>query len=174
MPAIPAALYQFTICLILAKLEIHIEGKHGWAEKLPTWRWGPKWYLKLTNGKPLTGYHVWMLSLLLLLLHRPLLDGYSWPEHARILSVFFQFAFVWDFLWFLLNPAYGWRRFGPGKIWWFKKWLGPFPLDYYTGLAASLGLAATGGILPERGVELAAQVPFLLAAAIWARLRCRS
>ena len=31
--------YFFFIAFILAHLEIQIEGPHGWAEKLPTWRW---------------------------------------------------------------------------------------------------------------------------------------
>jgi hypothetical protein len=31
--------YFFFIGLILAHLAIQIEGPHGWAEKLPTWRW---------------------------------------------------------------------------------------------------------------------------------------
>ena len=32
-------LYFFAIAFVLAQLEIQIEGPHGWAEKLPTWRW---------------------------------------------------------------------------------------------------------------------------------------
>jgi len=30
--------YFYIIAIFLAILEIQIEGKHGWAEKLPTWR----------------------------------------------------------------------------------------------------------------------------------------
>ena len=62
--------YFFFIAFILAHLEIQIEGPHGWAEKLPTWRWdGPgvrRWF-----GKPVTGYHLCLVTCILLFLHVP-------------------------------------------------------------------------------------------------------
>ncbi|MBI5242627.1 MAG: hypothetical protein HY922_02955 [Elusimicrobia bacterium] len=160
------ALYQFLIACLLALLEVQIEGPHGWAQTLPTWRWEARWWLKLTNGKPLTGYHACLLSLLLALFHWPLLHAFSWPAEARTMSVFFQISFEWDFLWFLLNPAFGWRNFKPGKIWWFRRWLGPFPADYYAALAASLVLAWASGDPAGRCAELLVQVPLILACAL--------
>ena len=57
--------YFFLIAFILAHLEIQIEGPHGWAEKLPTWRWDSpgvrRWF-----GKPVTGYHLCLVTLILL------------------------------------------------------------------------------------------------------------
>ena len=170
-PALPHAVYQSLLALLLALLEIEIEGSHGWAEKLPTWRWGPPWYLRLSNGKPMTGYHAYLLSLILLFLHGPLMEAFSWEREARTLSVFFQLAVVWDFLWFVLNPAYGTPRFKPGQVWWFRRWLGPAPADYYGGLALSAVLAAVSGDFPRRAVEIALQVPVVLAALCWAASR---
>lgn len=128
--------YYFLLSLVLALLEIQIEGPHGWAEKLPTWRWAPARLLRLA-GRPLTGYHVWMISFILLSLHLPLLYGWSWLRHAEVLSFFFLIAVFWDFQWFLLNPHFGWDRFHRGGVWWYARWWGGFPADYYTGLAAS-------------------------------------
>lgn len=47
----------FLIPLVLAHLEIQIEGSHGWAEKLPTWRWDSR-AVRRWFGKPVTGYHL--------------------------------------------------------------------------------------------------------------------
>ena len=74
----------------------------------------------------------------------------------RTLATFFALAVVWDYLWFVLNPAYTVRRFERGKVWWFEvPWLWRFPLDYYAGLALSLVLAglsawAAGSVEPLR------------------------
>jgi hypothetical protein len=166
------ALFQFLVALLLALLEIQIEGRHGWAEKLPTWRWGPEGWLKLTNGKPLTGYHASLIPLLLLLFHWPVFHAPSWKAEARTLSVFFQTAFEWDLLWFLLNPAYGWSGFKPGKVWWFRRWLGPFPADYYVSTALCFLFAWAAGDIHFRTAEFLLQVPLVLAA-LWAAPRFR-
>jgi len=34
------SIYLFVVALVLAFLEVQIEGKHGWASKLPTWKPG--------------------------------------------------------------------------------------------------------------------------------------
>lgn len=169
--SLPRAAHQALLALLLALLEIEIEGADGWAKNLPTWRWGPDWYLRLSNGKPMTGYHACFLSLILVFLHGPLFEGFTWPEEARTLSVFFQLIVVWDFLWFVLNPAFGVRRFKPGQVWWFRRWLGPAPADYYAGLSLALILAAASGGFSRRAAELALQAPVVLAAAAWVSRR---
>ena len=57
--------YFFLIALVLAHLEIQIEGPHGWAEKLPTWRWDSR-RIRRWFGKPVTGYHLCLIALFLL------------------------------------------------------------------------------------------------------------
>ena len=141
-------LYFFTIALVLALLEIQIEGPHGWAEKLPTWRWQSPRVLRWA-GKPITGYHVFLLLFILLLIHLPMVYvGFTLEREAELLSLFFMLAVFWDFLWFVCNPHFGLMRFRRGQIWWFKSWLLKLPAPYFTGLAISLLIYASAGLVP--------------------------
>ena len=133
----------------LASIEIEIEGAHGWAERLPTWfrkrgRVG-RIYGWVMGRRPLTGYHVFAFTIPLLLLHLPFVSGVDWTLAAelRALATYFALAVIWDYLWFVLNPAYTVRRFQRGRVWWFQvPWIWRFPLDYYAGMALSIALAA--------------------------------
>ena len=69
-------------------------------------------------GKPVTGYHVCLVTLILLFLHVPQLYGGSWEREADLLAIFFLLTATWDFLWFACN-RFGVRRFHKGQIWWF-------------------------------------------------------
>jgi hypothetical protein len=138
--------------VFLALLEIEIEGGTGWAKSLPTWRYGPPWIRRLLNGKDLTGYHLYLSALLLLLVHLPVLFiGWSPALELTILSAFLTFAVLWDALWFALNPAIDRNR--RAVAWWFRSWLGPFPTDYYVGLALAAALASLRGALPDAPLE---------------------
>ncbi|HWB56360.1 MAG TPA: hypothetical protein VG479_05435 [Gaiellaceae bacterium] len=146
----------------LAGIEIEIEGGYGWAERLPTWflKRGTvgRVYGVAMGRRPLTGYHVYAFTIPLILLHYPYVDGVDWTlaGELRTLATFFALAVVWDYLWFVLNPAYTVRRFERGKVWWFEvPWLWRFPLDYYSGIGLSIALAglsawAAGGAEPLR------------------------
>jgi hypothetical protein len=145
----PRALLLFLYALLFALVEIEIEGAHGWAEKLPTWYRVRPWYARilalLLSGKPLTGYHLTMLPLSIVSFHLGYLFGQPWSKtgEARVLAAYMVFNVIWDFLWFVLNPYYGWRRFRKGSVWWHGKlWLGRFPIDYYNGIALSFVFAA--------------------------------
>jgi hypothetical protein len=132
--------YFFCIAFILAHLEIQIEGPHGWAEKLPTWRWDSprirRWF-----GKPVTGYHLCLVTLILLLLHLPQFHGGSWDREADLLAMFFLLTVIWDFLWFACNRHYGVARFRKGQIWWFPTWALGVPQPYLLAITLSLGSA---------------------------------
>ena len=130
--------YLFALAHILARVEIHIEGDSGWAVKLPTWRWGPEWWLNLTNGKELTGYHVWLTLFLIAVLHLPLVfAGFSRELWAKCLSTYLAVTAFWDLQWFVWNPAWGLKGLRERTVPWFrKKWLG-FPTDYYFAVAMS-------------------------------------
>jgi hypothetical protein len=133
------ALYLFVICLVLALLEVQIEGANGWASALPTWRIESKWVLRLTSGKSITGYHIWLNSLLILWLHLPFwFEPWSWAAEFMIAGTYFLMAVQWDFLWFVLNPHFGVRRFSKVHVWWFRNWYLGIPRDYYIGLILSL------------------------------------
>lgn len=134
-------IFLFAFCIILAFLEIQIEGKSGWATNLPTWKphhthWAQKIYRKFMSGKDLTGYHIGMFALVLFVLHGFYFwhEQWSWQHQLQVIGLFFLVSVIWDFLWFVLNPYFGWKHFTPAKIAWHKSWLGPWPLDYYYGL----------------------------------------
>jgi hypothetical protein len=126
----------------LAMLEIQIEGAHGWAEQLPVWRLSmDNWFSKiLFSDRPLTGYHVWMVSFLVSMLHLIYVFVLpSWNIELQIIAFFCFFSVSEDFLWFVLNPAFGIRNFRPDKIWWHaKSWWIFAPRDYY--LLVSIGV----------------------------------
>ena len=50
---------------------------------------------------------------------------------------------MWDYLWIIINPYYGvWKRRPKKDVWWHKKWIGPFPDDYYFAVILSIAVLA--------------------------------
>jgi hypothetical protein len=146
---IPRILLLFVYALLFALVEIEIEGPDGWAEKLPTWYRARPLYARVLglflSGKPLTGYHLMMIPVPLVSFHLGLAFGQRWSPalEAQLVAAYLVFNVVWDFLWFVLNPAFGWRRFHKGGVWWHDKlWIGRFPIDYWNGVGLSLVVAA--------------------------------
>jgi hypothetical protein len=71
----------------------------------------------------------------------------SFPLEARLFAAYLVFNVIWDFLWFVLNPHFGWQRFRKGGVWWHnQRWVGRFPIDYWNGFALSFGIAALPGL----------------------------
>lgn len=156
------ALGLFLVALFLALVEIEIEGKYGWAEKIPTWYRttgfaGKLWGL-LMNGKPLTGYHLFLNGMLLAMFHLRFFQGAEWSVGTELttLARFFAMAVFWDFLWFVLNPNYTILGYRKNTVWWFSKsrWVFGFPVDYAWGLGTSVLLAFLSG-LPRNGISAA-------------------
>jgi hypothetical protein len=137
-------LFILVAAFIFAKLEIEIEGPHGWAEKLPTWRLESHTLLNwFFGGRPLTGYHVWAFALILFCFHLPFFwspGSWSLGGELKVLAAYTAFWIVEDLLWFVFNPHYGWRKFTRGNVWWHKRWLFGLPLDYWllTGIVVVL------------------------------------
>jgi hypothetical protein len=119
------------MAFLLALWEIQIEGKDGFAAKLPCWRLEKGRLVRLTGGRPITGYHVFMVLFLIALVHLPLFFvTWSWRLEGLLIGFFIGMLLVEDFLWFVLNPNYGIKSFRRGKIWWHARWWGPVP-DFY-------------------------------------------
>ena len=146
----PTAVFWFFLAMIFAAIEIEIEGKHGWAEKTSTWfrtkGLPAKLYGLFMGGKPLTGYHLFMFFLPILMFHSHFVMGVSWSVEAELLVFALYFAWMptWDFLWFVLNPYYGVKKFKKQNVWWHARshWLfNVTPLDYLFGWGVSLALA---------------------------------
>jgi hypothetical protein len=126
-----------------AKLEIQIEGKDGWAKNLPTWRIEKHpWLDFVYGGAEITGYHIWAFTSLFLFFHLPFVWTRTWSFAAELHVVggYTLFWIIEDWLWFVLNPAYGWRNLTREKVWWHKRWLWGLPTNYWIS-------GAIGGLL---------------------------
>ena len=137
-------LYLFTVALTLSVLEIQIEGPNGWAGKLPTWRpstslWYARLYFKLLSGKQLTGYHIIFFTLIILIFHvqYAFRVPFTLENELKTLSLFFLFVNVEDFLWFVLNPAFGIHKFFSNQVPWHEKRILLFPPEYYITIGIS-------------------------------------
>jgi hypothetical protein len=128
-------LFAILNATLFAFLEIHIEGKEGWAAKLPTWRVQNFWTRILYSGKPFTGYHMYVLLFVLAIVHLPFalsLTPWTWQAELRILAFMIFFWIFEDFLWFVLNPAFTLRKFKAEHIWWHAPtWWWIMPRDYW-------------------------------------------
>ncbi|HEY7817706.1 MAG TPA: hypothetical protein VIG29_05780 [Vicinamibacteria bacterium] len=141
---LPFLVYTVVAALFFAKLEIQIEGEHGWAAKLPTWRVEEHPLLELFfGGRPLTGYHLWAFLFVFLTFHVPFFfDPGSWALRRELHAIggYSLFWIVEDVLWFVLNPHFGWRKFTRENVWWHKRWLLGFPADYWVMGTLSVAL----------------------------------
>lgn len=138
------AVYLLATAYAFARLEIEIEGPNGWAGNLPTWRIRNRWTNLLYGGRPLTGYHLWIQVFILMMVHSPFamsIWNWSLALELRVLSFLVLFFIVEDFLWFLINPAFGIRRFRREHIWWHAPtWWWVMPREYW--VFSLVGLAA--------------------------------
>lgn len=126
--------FVLVLAYLFANAEIHIEGDAGWAANLPTWRIEKHWLLDLFwGGRPMTGYHAYVFSFITLFFHFPLcfLGTWSWLAEARIAACVMLFWIAEDYLWFVRNPAFGWRRFRADLVPWHKHWAFGAPVDYW-------------------------------------------
>jgi hypothetical protein len=105
-------------------------------------------------NRPLTGYHVFAFTIPLVVLHLPFTLGVDWSLAAelRTIATYFLIAVIWDYLWFVLNPAYTVGRFRRGNVWWFPRlWIWRFPIDYYASITLSIVLAAVAAWAGDEG-----------------------
>ncbi len=142
--------FVFISSFIFSKVEIAIEGSHGWAENLPTWKL-PRdhWVSTIFFGnKPATGYHAWVNFFILFFVH--IIYLFQLPTIALELKLISFVIFFWvieDFLWFVLNPAYGIKNFKKEKIWWHEKnWWWVAPRDYFIFLPIAMLLYYISGM----------------------------
>ena len=132
-------LFGLVATFALAKLEIHIEGKHGWARKLPTWRVKNEFTRFLYGKTPFTGYHMWLNIFLIIVSQFPFVIGVPWSIslELKILAMLLLGAVMEDFWWIVLNPSYGLKKFTKKHIHW-HRWVGPLPAMYSTLLFISI------------------------------------
>lgn len=137
------------VSLAFALLEVQIEGAAGWAANLPVWRVENRFTRAIMGGRTLTGYHLYAHLFVLSLVHLPYALGTaapSWRIEARILAFLILFWVLEDFLWFVVNPAFGLRRFRREHVpWHAAAWWWIMPRDYWVFVPLALGLYAWSG-----------------------------
>ena len=111
--------FLFVMSTIFALIEIEIEGKHGWAKKLPT-----------TNIVPFSKvkyYHLYIFLFVSIMF--TFIYGLNYFSIAMIIIFFF----IEDFIWFILNPHYGVTKYTKKDIPWHKDeiWLLNQPIHNY-------------------------------------------
>ena len=126
--------YVIFLAFLFAKVEIHVEGEHGWAAGLPTWRIENHPLLEFFwGGRPLTGYHVWAFSFMSCAFHLPIAvsGAFSLSLEARCLGCLMLFWVIEDFLWFAFSPTYTIHQLFRKEVPWHKYNLLGLPRDYW-------------------------------------------
>jgi hypothetical protein len=138
--------FEVLLCATLfALVETQVEGSNGWASALPTWRIENRWTKALMGTRPLTGYHLYLQLFLLAIVHAPVALGLAELHLRSELRIVAFVIFFWvaeDFLYFVVNPAFGLARFRPRFIWWHRDWWGFMPKEYWVFLTVGLALYA--------------------------------
>ncbi len=127
--------FDFLAAFVVAKLEIEVEGKYGWAAHLPTAKIDSKFIqLIFTSGtKPFTNYHLWLFLTVLVFLHLPFfVDPSFWsvPIELFLLGNYMLAMGIEDFLWFVFNPKFGIGKLNKEHAPW-HRWIGPIPILYF-------------------------------------------
>jgi hypothetical protein len=121
------------VSVLFALLEIQIEGEHGLAAKLPTFKIKSRFFPH--HPWILTGYHIYLWLFLFLMLHVPrLFVEWGFREELEVLSFYVLILGLEDFLWFVLNPYFTLKKFKKAHVWWHLAWLGPVPVMYFIGI----------------------------------------
>lgn len=126
-------IFDFFAAIFIAKLEIEIEGEHGWAENLPTRRIKNKLTKLLWGDQPYTGYHLWLFLSVLLFLHLPFFAfPYTWSPQmeAFLFGNYAMTLIAEDIFWFMMNPHYGLKKFNKHSARWHSEWINGIPMLY--------------------------------------------
>ena len=126
-------LYTILLAVLYALVEIQIEGKAGWARHLPTFRINV-FFRKFLGGKPLTGYHIFMLMTFVVVFHAMMHNEMSWRNEIQIFGLLNWFFVIEEISWFILNPHYTLQKFLDKDIRWHKRWLWGLPVSYWIGI----------------------------------------
>jgi len=125
--------YTIALAIIFALLEVQVEGKDGWCRNLPTFRINV-FFRKILGGKPLTGYHIYLILFLIIVFHAMLHENpFSLQKEFQIFGLLCWFFILEDFCWFIFNPHYQLKRFLKKDIEWHKRWIWKLPSMYWWG-----------------------------------------
>lgn len=94
--------------------EAYIEGENGWAKNQVGWK------VQIGKRFTYTAYHFWLYWVMIpLLLAIPFVFT-GWNEHLFFVLIFSYLigTTVEDFMWFVVNPAYPFKKFNPEDTTW--------------------------------------------------------
>ena len=136
----------FLSAFVYSLIEIEIEGKHGWCEKLPT--------AKKSIGE-FTLYHIYMIIFVVILISMIFIPRFyiacnnSEFSPWSAVCCFFFYLLAWflleDFLWFVFNPFYTLSKYNKENVLWHKHWIAGMPLHNLLGFLLLLALAFAEG-----------------------------
>ena len=99
--------------------EAYLEGKQGWT-------WNPAWWrIKLPGGYYYTAYHVWAFWIfgpLVIIILPQVVAGFSSRLTLVLLFSYLVGTILEDFLWFVVNPVYSFKKWNPKDTIWYP-WL---------------------------------------------------
>ncbi|HDH91381.1 MAG TPA: hypothetical protein ENF38_00340 [Candidatus Aenigmarchaeota archaeon] len=106
--------YELLAFAFISFWEAAIEGKYGGGGK------NPKFYRIL--GFKITKYHFWLwyVSIPLFIMFPSVVAGFTWKLFGALATGAFLGGILEDFLWFVVNPYYGLRRFNSKYVQWLK------------------------------------------------------
>jgi hypothetical protein len=133
------------LALFQALQECQIEGKAGWARHLPTFRINI-FITKFILAKEITGYHIFLLLMYITIFHGIyLFQPYALKTELIIFGLLNWYFVIEDFLFFVVNPHYGIKKFRKGYISWHKRWIFNFiPISYAVGIIIGTSLLLLG------------------------------
>ncbi|MBU1446200.1 hypothetical protein KKD70_02980 [Patescibacteria group bacterium] len=138
-------IYFFVIAFALIVIENKLEVKYKFAKKIHNLRIKSRFTSFVFGGKEISGYFIFVMIGLFLFLHIPFLITASWSigAESEIFAVLLLAGIFWDFLWVVLNPYYGVRKFNQKHLYWYEAWVAGIPVEY----ARTFGLAAMISLL---------------------------
>jgi len=123
--------------IVMAFLEKTIEGPNSWGRKTYGWRYIVSKKLRLT----LTEYHLFFWIFLILLFSLPLIINYSNKLLGILISAFCIGFIIEDFLYFIVNPYFGIKKFNKKQANWYP-WIGlgkfQIPVSYLIGIIITI------------------------------------
>lgn len=86
--------------------------------------------------RSITGYHTILFLMILFLNHIVYIGFFGWNGAVDEMMIFAFHLFLiiyWDFLWFVLNPHFTYKKFKQEHIPWYtdSEWFAGFPMDYW-------------------------------------------
>jgi hypothetical protein len=139
-------IWMIVLAFFHALQECQIEGEAGWCKNLPTFRINV-FFRKLLGGKPLTGYHIFLMIMFQIIFHIPFIFiSWTWKSELITQGLFMWYWIFEDILWFIVNPKYTLKRFLKKDVEWHLRWWLGIPLSYWIGGIIGIILLILGGV----------------------------